>query len=123
MPIWMQIFLSLALMIFGAFMDGISNRPENVGWIPWHVFNWARRDLLILLLYLNLGWQYLKSDQPLYFDQRAGLNSFYRRLAFALSVFFLLLVFNDILHHFFYHLGLAARPFLDWGHTKPGWLP
>jgi len=62
----MLLSLSLVFRIFRSMHDGLSDRgkfyldDQNygvVGWWPWHLINWAGRDLFIALLYVYLFLQ------------------------------------------------------------------
>ena len=46
------------LRIFGSLLDGWNGR--RIGWWPFHIFNWMRREVVIILLYFQLyGWPWI----------------------------------------------------------------
>lgn len=66
LPIWFLIALTFWLRIWGSLHDGLCDRgrvqtiPDTtVGWISWHVVNWMRRDIVIVVIYALVGFHYI----------------------------------------------------------------
>jgi len=78
----------------GVFYHGRQNLStfSTVGWWPWHLLNWAGRDLFVALLYLRLAL--------------AGTSWLIIMIA---------VVLNYLVHDYFYWLFYANRKHFAWG--------
>jgi len=68
LPVWFLIALTFWLRIWGSLHDGLSDpgrvksmNNTTVGWISWHVVNWTRRDIVIVVIYAIIGFKYILS--------------------------------------------------------------
>lgn len=96
---------SLAFAGIGAMHDGLSNRARDekgrmVGWWPWHLVNWLRRDLLVALAYF---WML-----------ENGAN--WVDIAFLIAL-------NYHLHNKLYLWSVRHRHLFLWGRRAPRWWP
>lgn len=108
---WLLIIL---VAIAGHFMDGWSYPPHTteLGWWLWHAVNWARRDIVLIVLlwpmihfyrgqYYYKGWIWLKQSEPR-FDRSEKI-----------ALWTLAAVFNFMLHHALYWLAENTRSILQ----------
>jgi len=107
MNIYLSILIIFLLRVFGAIVDANSLRPDGVGWWPWHELNWMRRDIVIVIMYIEQAVLYIRR-------QNSFTKSFDRRF-YAVLFFIPFIGVNYLLHQIFYNLGIWLQPYLDWG--------
>jgi len=108
LPIWFLIALTFWLRIWGSFHDGVCDRGRvqnmqnvHVGWISWHVINWMRRDVVILVIYLLIAYHYIA---PAF-----GTNAVWMRIGLAALALGFLALAHKYLHHQLYNWAFYHR--------------
>lgn len=101
---WLSFLIIFLLRAVGAVMDALSDRTD-VDWLTWHAINWLRRDVIILIMYIEQAIIYVRNE-----------NRFTKNLDrrfYAVLFFIPFFGVNYLLHQIFYSFGTYLRPYLE----------
>lgn len=101
MTIALAFTLFLLIRIFGAMVDGYGLRVPQADYETWHWLNWARRDLVLTMIFIAAAMQYLKGNR--------FIKSFMDRRFIVGLAAVVYVIANYFLHIWFYSLGEYLR--------------